>query len=63
MSYIKEEIKMKKLEDSWIDAEESTLDSGQLDPLYLNQIFLVRQVSELAAVLSKLYKEKEALSK
>ena len=54
---------MEKLKDSWIDAEESTLDSEQLDPLYLNQIFLVRQMSELAEVLGKLRKEKNLILK
>ena len=54
---------MEKLKDLWIDAEESTLDSEQLAPFDLNQIFLVKQMNQLAKVLGKLYKEKEALSK
>ena len=54
---------MEKLKDSWIDAEELTLDSEQLAPLYLNQIFLVRQMNQLAAVLSKLRKERNDLEK
>ncbi|GAH86119.1 unnamed protein product, partial [marine sediment metagenome] len=45
---------MEKLEGLWIDAEESTLNSEQLDYFDLNQRILIKQMNEFVEVLEKL---------